>query len=316
MEKVEERVDTLEVVLSEFIRQAELDRKESRERMAQFDKRAELDRQKIDERMTQFEEKAELDRKNADERAERNWQKADERMNRFEQQAELDRKESRERMAQADERAKRDWQKIDERMTRFEEKAELDRKNADERAELDRQNFNEQIKRLTQQMARYQEKGERHIRDMNKQWGNLANKMGTIAEDISAPNMRMIAREYFGCDEIDAYGVRIERRNRNDRKVIEEFDVILSCGHYLFINETKSSVRPGYIDEFIAKLDRVFDYFPEHEGKRVVPVFSSLALTNKQVDHLTENKILAMAMGEGTMEVPNLESLLPTLRGE
>jgi hypothetical protein len=251
MEKVEERVDTLEMVLSEFIRQAELDRKESRERMAQ-----------------------------------------------------------------ADERAKRDWQKADERMNRFEQQAELDRKNADERAELDRQNFNEQIKRLTQQMARYQEKGERHIRDMNKQWGDLAHKMGTIAEDISAPNMRMIAREYFGCDEIDTYGVRIERRNRNDRKFIGEFDVILSCGQYLFINETKSSVRPGYVDEFIAKLDRVFDYFPEHEGKRVVPVFSSLALTNKQVDYLTENKILAMAMGEGTMEVPNLESLLPALRGE
>ena len=298
MEKVEERVDTLEVVLSEFIRQAELDRKESRERMAQADERAKRDWQKIDERMAQADERAELDR-----------QKIDERMTQFEEKAELDRKN-------ADERAERNWQKADERMNRFEQQAELDRKNADERAELDRQNFNEQIKRLTQQMARYQEKGERHIRDMNKQWGNLANKMGTIAEDISAPNMRMIAREYFGCDEIDAYGVRIERRNRNDRKFIEEFDVILSCGQYLFINETKSSVRPGYIDEFIAKLDRVFDYFPEHEGKRVVPVFSSLALTNKQVDYLTENKILAMAMGEGTMEVPNLESLLPALRGE
>lgn len=276
MEKVEKRVDTLEVVFSEFIRQAELDRKESRERMAQFEERAERDRKESRERMAQFEK-----------------------------QAERDRKESRERMAHSEERAELNWQKTDERMAR-----------AEERAELDRQNFNEQIRYLTQEMAKYQEKGERHIREMNKQWGNLANKMGTIAEDIAAPNVKMIAREYFGCDAIDSYGVRIERRNRNDRKFIEEFDVMLSCGQYLFINETKSTVRPGYIEEFIAKLDRVFDYFPEHEGKRIVPVFSSLALTDKEVNYLTENKILAMAMGEGTMEVPNLETLLPDLREE
>ena len=140
--------------------------------------------------------------------------------------------------------------------------------------------------------------------------------MGTLAEDIAAPNVKTIAREHFGCDDFDSYGVRIERRNRNDRKVIQEFDVVLSCRQYLFINETKSTVRPGYIDGFIAKLAHIYDYFPEHEGKRVVPVFSSLALTDKEVSYLTENKILAMAMGEGTMEVPNLKRLLPALRGE
>ena len=35
------------------------------------------------------------------------------------------------------------------------------------------------------------------IRGMNQRWGEIANKMGTIVEDIVAPNIPRILREYF-----------------------------------------------------------------------------------------------------------------------
>ena len=43
-------------------------------------------------------------------------------------------------------------------------------------------------------------------RAMNKQWSDLATKMGTVAEDIVAPSVRRMARELFDCGEqhIDA----------------------------------------------------------------------------------------------------------------
>ena len=325
MEKeVEERVGTLEATLGQFMVQTgkainrlsqeivdfkeegERDRKEMRETMTRFEEKAEQNWLKSDERMTRFEEKAERD-----------WLKSDERMTRFEQQAEHDREEMRETMTRFEEKAERDWLKSDERMTRFEEKAERDWLKSDERmmrfeqqAEHDREEMQKTRDYLSREMLDYREEGERSRKEMNKQWGNLANKMGTLAEDIAAPNARTIAHQHFGCTEIDTYGVRILRRNRNDRRIVQEFDVVLSCGNYLFINETKSTVQTTYIDEFKAKLDHIFDYFPEHEGKQVIPVFSSLSLPDKHIDYLTDSKILAMAMGEGTMVVYNLEKLL------
>ena len=35
--------------------------------------------------------------------------------------------------------------------------------------------------------------------EMNKRWGELVNKMGTIIEDIIAPNIPTIAQRYFKC---------------------------------------------------------------------------------------------------------------------
>lgn len=101
------------------------------------------------------------------------------------------------------------------------------------------------------------------------------------------------------------------RRNRHNRKFILEFDVVLSCRDYLFINETKSTADIAYIDAFMEKLNDVFAYFPEHEGKTVVPVFSSLSLSETMVRYLTERRILAMAMGGGTMTLLNLDEVGP-----
>ena len=151
-------------------------------------------------------------------------------------------------------------------------------------------------------------------KELNKKWGELANRLGTLAEDIAAPNIRTIALEYFDCSEIDDYGVRRMRRNRHNRKLILEFDVVLSCQDYLFINETKSTADIAYIDTFMEKLSDIFAYFPEHEGKVVVPVFSSLSLSEAMVSYLTERRILAMAMGGETMVLLNLDEVGPLLR--
>ena len=43
---------------------------------------------------------------------------------------------------------------------------------------------------------------------MNERWGNLANKMGTLVEDIDAPSVRRQAREVFDCGELQHLGTR------------------------------------------------------------------------------------------------------------
>jgi len=169
--------------------------------------------------------------------------------------------------------------------------------------------FKDEMSDFKDEMRGFKDEMRDDRKSLNKKWGELANRLGTLAEDIAAPNMKTIAKELFGCDEIDEFGVRIMRRNIKDRTIINEFDVVLACNDYLFINETKSRPDITYIDSFVEKLNYIFEYFPEHEGKTVVPVFSSLSLPEKNVAYLTEKSILAMAMGGETMELLNFDTL-------
>lgn len=58
----------------------------------------------------------------------------------------------------------------------------------------------ERMARFEQEMREFKEESRQARRAMNKQWGDLANKMGTILEDIVAPNLRRLAREHFHFD--------------------------------------------------------------------------------------------------------------------
>ncbi|MFN3480709.1 MAG: hypothetical protein ACK415_10035 [Thermodesulfovibrionales bacterium] len=151
----------------------------------------------------------------------------------------------------------------------------------------------------------------REGRRMSRQWGELANKMGTLVEDIVAPNIPRIAKEYFRCEDIEFLGVRILKRNQKDRTRHREFDVIAVCDDKIILNETKSTPRQSYIEEFVEFLEKkeFFDYFPEYEGKEIIPVFASLYMQENTVSYLSNKGIYAMAIREDTMDLINFENI-------
>ena len=68
----------------------------------------------------------------------------------------------------------------------------------------------------------------------------------------------------------------------------------------------RERTRVKYLDEFAEGLRDVFEYFPEHKGCAVIPIFASMALSPDFVRRLTRHKIYAMALGDRTMELLNL----------
>ncbi|NWH06792.1 hypothetical protein, partial [Desulfobacter latus] len=68
-------------------------------------------------------------------------------------------------------------------------------------------------------------------KEMNKKWGELANKMGTIVEDIVAPGLTRVAAEYFGISEFDFFAPRLRLKSA-DRSMTREFDVIAESNDY------------------------------------------------------------------------------------
>jgi Skp family chaperone for outer membrane proteins len=168
--------------------------------------------------------------------------------------------------------------------------------------------FQKSVSEFKQSVLEDSQRWEKERREMSKRWGELANKMGTLVEDIVAPNIRRVAKELFGVEEID-FSVRRVVHHPTDKSRLKDFDALLIGADAIVLNETKSTVRQSYIDDFIAFIPTVFEYLPEHTGKRVIPVFSSLYIPEQFVRYLTANKIYAMAMGDETMEILNYNDI-------
>ena len=190
------------------------------------------------------------------------------------------------------------------RLDRLEEMME----RAERRAEEDRKRAEEDRKRAEEDRGRAEE----DRKTWNRKWGDLANKMGTLVEDIVAPNLPRVAKESLGCKQLDDFMIRRWVRNKKDPSKRREFDLIAVCGDRVIIGEVKSNPAIEYIDAFLKVLPELGDYFPEYRGKTLVPVFSSLYLGEDVVNYLTRHGVYALAMGDENMVLINLEPLAKT----
>ncbi|MBF0413528.1 MAG: apolipoprotein A1/A4/E family protein [Desulfamplus sp.] len=146
-------------------------------------------------------------------------------------------------------------------------------------------------------------------RDMNKKWGELANKMGTISEDIVAPNIGGIARQYFNVEDFSFFALNVKCKDTTNPNVVREFDVIAVSDQFFFLNETKSTPKISYANDFIELLPNIYNYFPQYKEKRLIPIFSALHIPDDIKNYLTKHKIYAMAMTDETMDLINFEAL-------
>jgi hypothetical protein len=170
------------------------------------------------------------------------------------------------------------------------------------------------VLRLERTVERIEAAIERDRKEWNKRWGELANKLGSVVEDIIAPSIPRIAQEYFGCGEIEDFMVRRKVINKRDRSKRREFDVIAVCQDVVILNETKEYVKIAYIDQFVQFLQsgEFYDYFPEYQGKTLIPVFSSLYLADDIVSYLPKHGIYALAMSEEAVDLLNFQQVKPS----
>ncbi|MBF0200480.1 MAG: hypothetical protein HQK66_04035 [Desulfamplus sp.] len=166
--------------------------------------------------------------------------------------------------------------------------------------------FKDEMKDFKDEMTRYRIEGEADRKRRNKEWGELANKMGTVVEDIVAPGLPGVARQYFDIDAFDFFAVRVRKVNP-DRTGRREFDVVAESPNLIFIVETKATPRTEYITDFIQLIPELGTWFPIIGEKRLIPIFASLYMTQDQIVHLSRHNILAMGMSDDGMDLYNPE---------
>lgn len=144
-------------------------------------------------------------------------------------------------------------------------------------------------------------------REFNRNWGEIANQIGTLAENLVAPNLPRIIREVTPCTADDglSMAVRVRRAHPAQRGRQQEYDVIVSCGTYALFNETKSQLRPGDVEKLISKLSEVRDFFPEYHAVKIIASLASLYVDPSLVNYASRHGILVLATGDELMDIQN-----------
>jgi hypothetical protein len=176
---------------------------------------------------------------------------------------------------------------------------------------LDR--LSEEMREFKQEMGEFKDEIHSEMREfkaeMNRRWGELANRLGTLVEDVVAPNIPGILRRYFGVDEPDDLMIRRRKRHPHDRSRKREFDVIAVSGKRVFVNETKSRLRGEDVVGFAETYGELVEFYPEYGDHSLIPIVSSLDIEPDLVALCTRNGIYAMRMSDDSMDLANFEDV-------
>jgi len=184
------------------------------------------------------------------------------------------------------------------------EKAIMELVYVQHKTEMEIQSLRREMKEFKDEMKEFKNRMDKEVKRINKHWGELANKMGTIVEDIIFPATRLVIRKYFECDPIDLM-MNVERK-RNGRR--EEFDVVAVCEDKVFLIEVKSTLRQEYIVQVKEKAKRFKELFPEYNDKELILILGTLSIKRELLNQLTKEGIYGMAYRE-CMDILNFEEL-------
>jgi len=166
--------------------------------------------------------------------------------------------------------------------------------------------FKDEMTDFKDEMRVFKDETVRDRQRMNKQWGDLANRLGTLVEDIVAPSLPRVAQEQLGCEAPELFAVRVVRRLGGETR---EYDAMLVCPGWVLINETKSRLQEQHIEALLEKLADLSRFCPEYADRRALGVLASLYPDPGLVNRATRRGVLVMGMGDEAMQVLNPEAM-------
>jgi chromosome segregation ATPase len=166
--------------------------------------------------------------------------------------------------------------------------------------------FKNEMRVFKDEMLDFKEWSKKNIESLNRQWGNLANRMGTLVEDIFFPSMDQTIERYFHiqCDILE----RNKRIRKDDKSLEIDILVILKKAKQAFIVEVKSNPdRIEYIEGFLEKLDKITQFLPELEEYTRIGIYAGLDMSKETIDLLTKKRIYAMVFKGDFLEIVNYD---------
>jgi len=189
-------------------------------------------------------------------------------------------------------------------MREFKEEMRRTQERTDARSRREMQEFKEEMR---QSHDRFEQEMRQSKRDLDKKWGELSNKLGTMAEDLVAPSVPNILKQVTGCAKIKYSAVRVRKSEPRN----QEFDVVAVCDEWILINETKSRIQKKHLDDFYELMQEIHTFFPEFSGNKFIGAIASLYVDESLVSYGEKLGLIVLGFGEELMDVLNSPGFVP-----
>ena len=195
--------------------------------------------------------------------------------------------------------------KTDMTITRLEE-SQINTDIALTRLEKGLEEFKDEMKVFKDEMSGFKDRMEASHKNMNRQWADLAKKMGTLDEDLVSPAVRPMIRQYFKCDPIKRSIRELVRKDGDSFEV----DVLAVCEDKVFMIEVRATPRVNYVDEILEKVPLFKKFYPEYQDKEVIPIFASIIFPEHILQYATRKGLYVMAYKEWEyMDIINFDEV-------
>lgn len=165
-----------------------------------------------------------------------------------------------------------------------------------------------EMRAFKEEMGAFKDEARMQNREMNRKWGDLSNKLGTMVEDLVAPSLSRIIEETLHTAVLDQM-IRRKRRLADGR--VQEFDAIALTADLVCLNSTKATLRSTDIDRFIEDIASFRAFFPEYRERPLVGILASLAVDEAVLSYAEKQGFIVMAIGDQLMEVKNRPGFEP-----
>ena len=143
---------------------------------------------------------------------------------------------------------------------------------------------------------------------MNRKWGEISNKLGTMVEDLVSPSLPRIIEAKLRETVLDLMPRR-KRRLADGR--VREFDAVAVTANLVCLNSTKATLRSADVDRFVEDIATFREFFPEYNALPLVGILASLAVDDSVLNYSEEQGFLVLAVGDELMEIKNRPDFEP-----
>lgn len=199
-------------------------------------------------------------------------------------------------------RTEAELREFKEEMRLFREESEKDRTALHEEMKA----FKEEMKEFKDEMREFKDEMREETKKRNKAWGELSKKMGTLYEDLIAPALEPVLKQYFNC-EVTIEGQRMKKRKGGE---YYEVDAIAGCDNKVFMIEVRATPRINYIDDLKEKRQRFFEFFSEFMGKELYIILGSITFPDDVIRYASKKGIYVMGWREWEyMDILNFDEV-------
>ena len=158
-----------------------------------------------------------------------------------------------------------------------------------------------EIWKILKEVSINQKETDRRMKETDKRInqivGDWGNKWGDLAENLIKGGLRK---------QFNEKGIMIEKIvNQMERKGIVEFDLVGFNGKEVVVVESKATLGLKDVDEFIKKLKRFKQLWPEFKDKVVYGAVSYLIRVTRGADEYAEEKGLFVIEATGDAVIKN-----------